>query len=126
MRGDFFEPERGGVAGRPLRQLAFWLVGGLAACLIAAGCSSLTARADGGAATSVPSVTILKPSPSSGNSLVLHAGRNGHVFVDASVDGTPVRMAFDTGASVVALTEADAERIGLSGNLRYTVPFATA
>jgi aspartyl protease family protein len=35
-------------------------------------------------------------------------------------------MAFDTGASVVALTEADAERIGLPGNLRYTVPFATA
>jgi aspartyl protease family protein len=124
MHGDFFEPERG-VMGWAWRQPMFWLVGGLAVCLIAGG-GPLTAHADGGAAPSAPGVTILRPSASLSNTLVLHAGRNGYVFVDASVDGTLVRMAFDTGASVVALTEADAERIGLPGNLRYTVPFATA
>lgn len=38
---------------------------------------------------------------------------NGHFYADAAVNGQPVRVVIDTGASMVALTEADAQRIGI-------------
>lgn len=38
---------------------------------------------------------------------------NGHFYADAMVNGQPVRLVVDTGASSVALTEADAQRIGI-------------
>lgn len=44
---------------------------------------------------------------------VLHAGDNGHFFVDASVSGRPVRFMVDTGASVVVLSGETARRIGI-------------
>ena len=108
------------------RQRIFWLAGGLAACLAVAHRGLPSAYANGAASPSTPTVTILRPSSSLANSLILHAGRNGYVFVDASVNGTSMRMAFDTGASAVALTQADAARMGISGHLNYTIPFTTA
>ena len=39
---------------------------------------------------------------------------DGHFYADALVDGTPVRFLVDTGASMVALTGADARALGLS------------
>ncbi|WP_414899950.1 TIGR02281 family clan AA aspartic protease [Sphingomonas flavalba] len=39
---------------------------------------------------------------------------DGHFYVDARVDGQPVRFLVDTGASLVALTVDDARRIGLN------------
>lgn len=48
-----------------------------------------------------------------GNAVVLQRGENGHFFVDAQVNGMPVRFLVDTGASTVALTTADAQRVGL-------------
>lgn len=38
---------------------------------------------------------------------------NGHFYADAAVNGQPVRVVVDTGASMVALTVADAQRIGI-------------
>lgn len=38
---------------------------------------------------------------------------DGHFYVDADVNGRPVRFLVDTGASAVVLTMADAQRIGL-------------
>lgn len=38
---------------------------------------------------------------------------NGHFYTDASINGSPVRFLIDTGASVVALTGADARAAGL-------------
>jgi aspartyl protease family protein len=38
---------------------------------------------------------------------------NGHFYADAAVNGQPVRVVVDTGASTVALTVADAQRIGV-------------
>lgn len=38
---------------------------------------------------------------------------NGHFYVDAEINGRVVRFVVDTGASIVALTEEDARRIGL-------------
>lgn len=45
--------------------------------------------------------------------LRVRAQPDGHFFVDARVDGQEVRFLVDTGASVVALSPADANRIGL-------------
>ena len=127
MRGDFLEPERnGGVMGWALRQLAFWLVGGFAIYLIVANRALVTPHPDGGAPPQAPAAAAEKPTTPLTNSLILHAGRDGYVFVDAAVNGTPLRMAFDTGAAMVSLTQADAARIGISGSLNYTIPFGTA
>ncbi|MEZ5680617.1 MAG: TIGR02281 family clan AA aspartic protease [Erythrobacter sp.] len=47
---------------------------------------------------------------------VLPRGQNGHFFADASVNGVPVGFMVDTGASVIALTGADAAAAGLMWN----------
>ncbi|QUL37762.1 TIGR02281 family clan AA aspartic protease [Erythrobacter sp. JK5] len=38
---------------------------------------------------------------------------DGHFYASATIDGVPVRMMVDTGASVIALTGSDASAIGL-------------
>ncbi|HEX5182448.1 MAG TPA: TIGR02281 family clan AA aspartic protease [Allosphingosinicella sp.] len=43
----------------------------------------------------------------------LERAPNGHFYADGNVDGQPVRLVVDTGATMVALTVADARRIGL-------------
>jgi aspartyl protease family protein len=47
------------------------------------------------------------------NTLVYPANRAGHVIVDAVVNGAPMRMLVDTGASFVTLTPADAHAAGI-------------
>jgi aspartyl protease family protein len=55
------------------------------------------------------------------------AGRDGHFQLNAEVNGTEVRTIFDTGASAVVLTAADAERAGIDVDaLRFDVPVSTA
>lgn len=52
---------------------------------------------------------------------------NGHFVVDAVVNGAPVTMLFDTGASMVVLTPADAALAGIDiAGLAYSVPVWTA
>ena len=50
---------------------------------------------------------------SSGTRIVMTAGSGGHFLSDGSINGKQVRFLVDTGASVIALGRADAERIGL-------------
>jgi aspartyl protease family protein len=45
--------------------------------------------------------------------VALQREADGHFYAQASVNGTPVRFLVDTGASTIALTRADAERVGL-------------
>ena len=47
------------------------------------------------------------------NSLVFRANKNGHVYVDAAVNGASVRFVLDTGATPVALTMKDALAAGI-------------
>lgn len=62
-----------------------------------------------------------------GDSISFRADRSGHYFVQAKVNGVPVRFMVDTGASDVALTRRDAERIGLPvDRLAYNWPYKTA
>jgi aspartyl protease family protein len=46
--------------------------------------------------------------------VVLNRQQDGHFYTHANIDGERVRMLIDTGASVVALTGADAEALGLT------------
>lgn len=55
------------------------------------------------------------------------AGRNGHFFIEARVNGEPIRFLVDTGASSVALSQADARRIGFAPEaLTFDQPTQTA
>ncbi len=52
---------------------------------------------------------------------------SGHFWADANVDGTHVRFLVDTGASHIALSPFDAQRLGYDLNaLDYRVPYQTA
>ena len=48
------------------------------------------------------------------NTIVYTANEQGHVVLDAAVNGAPVRMLVDTGASLVTLTPADARAAGIN------------
>jgi len=48
-----------------------------------------------------------------GTQIVLTAGPGGHFVTSGSINGRAVQFLVDTGASVVSISEADAERIGL-------------
>jgi clan AA aspartic protease (TIGR02281 family) len=61
------------------------------------------------------------------NSLVFHANAQGHVLLDAYVNGAPVRFLVDTGATMVVLTLKDAAAAGLSRNdLVFSLRTSTA
>jgi aspartyl protease family protein len=56
--------------------------------------------------------------------VVLTREPDGHFYADVAVDGQSLRMLVDTGASVVALTGADAEALGLQWDPAEVVPVA--
>lgn len=54
-------------------------------------------------------------------------GRDGHFQVGAEINGAAIDLIFDTGASAVVLTSADARKAGIdTANLRFNIPVATA
>jgi aspartyl protease family protein len=55
-----------------------------------------------------------RPSAPTSNTIVYTANERGHVVLDAAVNGAPVRMLVDTGASLVTLTPADARAAGIN------------
>jgi len=61
------------------------------------------------------------------NRITVPSGPGGHFFVEARVDGEPIRFLVDSGASAVVLDPADARRIGLGPErLRFSERFRTA
>ena len=48
------------------------------------------------------------------NTIVYTANERGHVVLDAAINGAPVLMLVDTGASLVTLTPADARSAGIN------------
>jgi aspartyl protease family protein len=52
-------------------------------------------------------------STAASNTIVYTANERGHVVLDTAVNGAPVRMLVDTGASLVTLTPADARAAGI-------------
>lgn len=70
---------------------------------------------------------FLQPSASivaADGSLQLQRHRDGHFYVEGSVNGQPVRFLVDTGASSIAVTDALAAQAGLEGG--EAVQFRTA
>jgi aspartyl protease family protein len=62
-----------------------------------------------------------------GSVVEIKAGRNGHFNTEAEINGRPVEVMIDTGASVVALSYEDAERAGLYiSNSDFTGAVSTA
>ncbi len=51
--------------------------------------------------------------PTRGNKIVLTAGSGGHFMAQGAINGKAVQFMVDTGATMVALGAADAERMGL-------------
>ncbi len=51
---------------------------------------------------------------SESNSITVLPSAGGHFHVETTVNGSPLRMMVDTGATVVALTKEDARRIGVN------------
>lgn len=65
--------------------------------------------------TRAPSPYSAEPATTlSANSAQLRLENDGHYWASANVDGAHVRFMVDTGASTVALTYRDAQRIGLN------------
>jgi len=66
------------------------------------------------------------PGPPS-NTIVYTANQRGHVILEAAVNGAPVRMLVDTGASLVTLTPQDARAAGIApSELVYNARVNTA
>jgi len=63
---------------------------------------------------------------SSNGKIVLHAGSNGHFLAQGQINGRAVPLMVDTGASVVGISMADAERIGLNYKAGQPVHMSTA
>src|SRR5258707_1510637 len=124
MRNDFFEPERGsGVMGWAIRQLALWLVGGLAVYWLVANYGLIRpsepeakpqaqAQLQPADAASADKGVLGRAAPIVTNSLSLRARPDGYAYIKADVNGLPMTMAFDTGAAFVTLTPADALKAG--------------
>jgi len=55
-----------------------------------------------------------KAGDAAGTQIVLTAGPGGHFVASGSINGRAARFMVDTGASVVAMGQADAERLGLN------------
>jgi len=99
--------------GWALRRLVVW--GGLAVLCIALIQRHIPllptgATSTSGAPAAAGGPTAALPPP---NSLVFRADHGGHVLVDATVNGAAVQLIVDTGATLVALTPADARAAGL-------------
>lgn len=59
--------------------------------------------------------------------LVINKGISGHFETDVTIDGTPIRMMVDTGASSVVLSYEDAMRLGINpDNLVFSIDVSTA
>lgn len=74
-------------------------------------------------------VSVLVPGMpmTNGESVTVHRAFQGHFVLNGDVGGTPVSFLFDTGASTVVLTAADAARAGFDERrLDFRIPVMTA
>ena len=76
--------------------------------------------------TSEPAAPAAESGPAV-NTLVYPANEQGHIILDAAVNGASVRLLVDTGASLVTLTPEDARAAGITrGELVFNHRAATA
>ena len=111
--------------GWALRQLVIF--GGLALVLFAVTNRLLPQPT---ATPPAPAASAPEPAQARGavpNALVFRANPQGHVVVEAAVNGVPVKFLVDTGATMVVLTLKDAAAAGISGSdLVFSMRTSTA
>ncbi|WP_421593406.1 retropepsin-like aspartic protease family protein [Shinella sp. M27] len=113
--------------GESLRQAAIWLL------IILALATGYLYRFDlqqvGNRLTAglIPGRAVVTTGTNGEQILVVHKGVSGHFETDVSIDGTPLRMMVDTGASSIVLTYDDAMRLGINpDNLVFSIEVSTA
>ena len=79
------------------------------------------------AAETMAAPAALAPVPVSAAGASVRKAADGHFWAEATTNGRHVRFLVDTGATTVALTSADAGRLGLDVEaLEYDIPVRTA
>lgn len=74
-----------------------------------------------------PTSTALTPSETAARDAQIVKAADGHYWAEAEVNGRWIHCLIDTGATTVALTRADAERLGLTiDSLTFDQPMNTA
>ena len=58
-------------------------------------------------------VSVGAPAPAAATEVVLHLDAGGHFLGNGAINGRPVRFMVDTGATLVALSQSQAQRLGL-------------
>ena len=115
-----------------LRLAAIAVMGALSAAASAQVMMTLAARAHptpvaSAASPEFASAQSNDAQPASGQDAEVPKGPDGHFWAEASVGGHEVRFLVDTGASAVALTPEDAQRLGIDPNsLNYAYTVTTA
>lgn len=115
--------------GWAFRQAAIWIVLGLAFYVVVANLPTMQTAPSSPPATNVarPAAATAQPRSGMPNSLVFHANRQGHVVLEAFVNGAPIQFLVDTGATTVVLTMRDAQAAGFgSYDLNFTLRAMTA
>jgi aspartyl protease family protein len=103
-------------------------------CILAAICTFASQQLDKWNKAGQPAIMTASAKPASppqisasGRTVTLQSDRLGHFQVDARVDGRAVDFMVDTGASVIALRESSAAKLGIHPARRdYTAKASTA
>ena len=75
----------------------------------------------------VPGHAVVVTTSEGGQEVILHKLSNGHFQAEVMINGQPIDMLVDTGASSIALSREDAERVGIiPENLTYSMTMITA
>lgn len=113
--------------GETMRNLMIWLVIILALATVYLYRQDLQGVCNRLLAGLVPGRAVVVTTSEGGSEVILHKLLNGHFEADVAVNGQTIQMLVDTGASMVALSHADAERIGIiPENLEYSMTVMTA
>ena len=113
--------------GESLRQAGMWLV--IILMLVTGYLYRFDLQDFGNRLTAglIPGRAIVTTSASGQQILVVHKGVSGHFEAEVTIDGTPLRMLVDTGASSVVLSYEDAMRLGINpDNLVFSIDVSTA
>lgn len=112
--------------GWALRQVVIWGAVSLAIYL-AIGNRSLWLPSLPALHTATAPAVTAPQAPAAGNTLVYRANPQGHVLLEAVVNGAPMRFMVDTGATAVALSPRDAAAAGIArSQLEFTGQARTA
>jgi aspartyl protease family protein len=113
--------------GQSARQLAIWLLIVLALVTGYLYRMELQAIADRLVAGLVPGRAVVITTSDGQTEVILHKSLGGHFETSVDINGVPVSVLIDTGASTVALRYEDAMRIGINpANLAFTQVIMTA